>query len=102
VILNNKEKRGGSKIRDPFPENEDHLVEWDMVDIKPNKGNFTWLHKRLKWGHIEARLDRFLVHNDFLLQDSMIMSRIIPSTTSNHKPIALHIKYSPNFGPLPF
>jgi hypothetical protein len=64
VILNNKEKRGGSTIKDPFREKmEDLIVEWDMVDIKPKKGKFTWSNKRLGPGHITIRLDIFLLHN---------------------------------------
>jgi hypothetical protein len=63
VILNNKEKRGGSIIKDHFREKmEDLLVEWDIVDIKPNKGKFTWSNKRLGLGHIATSLDKFLVH----------------------------------------
>jgi hypothetical protein len=42
VLFHNREKRGGDITRDLLWERmEDLLVEWDMIDVKPNKGNFT-------------------------------------------------------------
>ena len=62
IILNQDEKRGGSLIRDPIREIvEDTMSEWDLMDVKPASGNYTWNNKRIGPGHIAARLDRFLV-----------------------------------------
>jgi hypothetical protein len=42
VTLSNKEKWGGSIVRDPFKERmEDLIAQWDLVDIKPSKGKYT-------------------------------------------------------------
>jgi len=45
--LNPGEKKGGSKIKDPFSENLiDLILDWDMQDIKPSKGKYTWNNRR--------------------------------------------------------
>ena len=61
-MLNAKEKRGGSIVRDPLRENvEDIIKDWELEDIKPVCVQFTWSNKRMGPGHIAARLDKFLV-----------------------------------------
>lgn len=56
------EKRGGTVVRDPAREWVEELIQdWDLMDVKPSKGNFTWTNKRTRPGHIAARLDRFLI-----------------------------------------
>ena len=62
IVLDTKEKRGGSSSRDQML----HLVEglvhqWDLMDFKPRKGLYTWSNNRVGEEHISARLDRFLV-----------------------------------------
>jgi hypothetical protein len=61
VTLSTEEKRGGSIVRDPAREwVEDLISTWDLMDIKPSRGRYTWTNKRVGPGHIAARLDRFL------------------------------------------
>ena len=56
------ERKGGSRFRDQAREwVEDIMSIWEMEDIKPARGKFTWSNKRVGPGHIAARLDRFLV-----------------------------------------
>jgi hypothetical protein len=96
-------KKGGSIASDPFKENiEDLINDWDLLDIKPIKGKYTWTNKRSGHGHIVSRLDRFLVHSSLLLQDDTFKSKILPSVTSYHKPISLLFQNTPDHGPLPF
>ena len=58
ITLALSEKRGGSIVRDPAREwVEDLMQEWDLIDIKPLNGKFTWSNKRIGPGHIAARLD---------------------------------------------
>jgi exonuclease III len=66
--LDLREKKGGSKIRDPFSENLSDLIShWDLHDVKPSKGRNTW-NKRLSCiCQIVAQLDHFLINNNFLL-----------------------------------
>jgi hypothetical protein len=78
------------------------MSDWDMQDIKPTKGNYTWNNRRVGLQHIAARLDRFLINNNFLLSPLDISSQILPSAISDHKPITLSFRSPQNFGPLPF
>ena len=62
LTLSPYEKKGGNIVRDPAREwLEDIISEWDLEDIKPTKGKYTWNNKRIGPWHISARLDRFLV-----------------------------------------
>jgi hypothetical protein len=88
-------KKGGSKFGDPFSENlVDLMSYWDMQDIKPTKGHYTWNNKRLGLQHIATRLDRFLINNNFLLSPLDISSQILPSTIFENKPITLSFRPS--------
>jgi hypothetical protein len=103
VVLNASEKKGGNVIRDPIMEWVDDLIQdWDLLDIKPSKGKFTWSNRRIIPGHITARLDRFLVYSSFLPLGLDSSSRILPFTGSDHRPIQLEIKKEKNLGHIPF
>ena len=78
VTLALSEKKGGSPVRDPAREwVEDIISGWDLEDIKPSRGKFTWTNKRIGPGHITARLDRFLVHSSFLTLGLFANSEIL-------------------------
>jgi ribonuclease HI/exonuclease III len=103
VTLAQDEKRGGSIVRDPAREwVEDIAAAWDLLDIKPTKGRYTWTNKRIGPGHIAARLDRFLVQSSFLVLGLKTNSEILPHSASDHKPIRLEIKKDQVKGPIPF
>ena len=103
ITLSQEEKRGGSLVRDPIREIVDEIIlEWDLMDIKPASGKYTWNNKRLGPGHISARLDRFMVQDSFLLQGLNISSKILPFGVSDHKPILLEMAINKNWGPIPF
>ena len=103
VTLASNEKKGGSPVRDPSREwIEDIILGWDLIDIKPIKGKFTWSNKRIGPGHIAARIDRFLVHSYFLSLGRLASSKILPHYTSNHKPILLDLALDQDLGPIPF
>jgi len=62
VTLAVNEKKGGSPVRDPAREwVEDLMLGWELEDIKPTSGKFTWSNKRVGPSHISARLERFLI-----------------------------------------
>jgi hypothetical protein len=97
------EKKGGSPVRDPAREwVEDLILDWDLEDIKPAKGKYTWTNKRLGLGHIAACLDRFLVQSTFLTLGLVATSKILPNYVSDHKPILLDLSSEKNLGPIPF
>lgn len=103
VTLATNEKKGGSPVRDPAREwVEDIILGWDLMDIMPVKGNFTWFNKRLGPGHVASRLDRFLVHSSFLSLGLLASSKILPNSTFDHKPIQLELALDHNLGPIPF
>eukprot|EP00253_Pinus_taeda_P034834 PITA_34834 len=92
VTLAADEKKGGSPVRDPAREwVEDIMISWDLEDIKPSAGKYTWSNKRLGPNHIVACLDRFLVQTSFLTSGLMASSKILPNCTSDHKPISLEL-----------
>ena len=78
------------------------MLDWELEDIIPDRGKFTWSNKRIGLGHIAARLDRFLIHSSFLTLGLMATSKILPHYTSDHKPISLSLSSAENLGPIPF
>jgi ribonuclease HI/exonuclease III len=103
VTLAQDEKRGGSIVRDPAREwVEDLAAAWDLLDIKPTKGRYTWTNKRIGPGHIAARLDRFFVQSSFLVLGLEAKTEILTHSASDHKPIRLEIKKDQVKGPIPF
>lgn len=102
TILQNKEKRGGNSVRDPMWEMmEDLLFDCDLNGVKLSKGKYTWSNKRLGPSHIATQLNRFLIHNNYLLHPLSISSNIIQSTIYDHKPISLPLSPPQKFGPIP-
>lgn len=103
IILDPKEKRGGSYTRDPFLLTVENLIQsWDLVDFKPVRGAYTWTNNRTGEQHISARLDRFLASSAIMMDNRIVLSKILPKLTSDHKPILLCIKEEEDLGPLPF
>jgi ribonuclease HI/exonuclease III len=103
VTLSPSEKKGGSIVRDPAREwVEDLISDWELEDISPSNGRFTWSNRRLGPGHIAARLDRFLVQSSFLSLGLIASSKVLPHSTSDHKPVSLALLPSSSLGPLPF
>jgi hypothetical protein len=101
--LNSGEEKGGSEVRDPFSKKLSDLIsDWDLQDVKPSKGKYTWNNRRSGLCHIAACLDHFLINCNFLLSPLEISSHILPSTINDHKPISLIFNNPQNFGPLPF
>ena len=57
AIKAQSERRGGSRIRDPFGENMEELIyELDLLDPPLKKGKYTWNNRRLVVGYIAAGL----------------------------------------------
>ena len=97
VTLSQEEKRGGSRVRDPIRETIDEIIlDWDLMDIKPTSGKYTWNNRRTGPGHIAARLDRFLIQDSFLLLGLNLSSKILPFGVSDHKPILLEMANNKN------
>ena len=103
VILSQDEKRGGSLVRDPIREIVDEtILEWDLMDVNPTSGKYTWNNRRIGLGHIASKLNRFLIQDTFLLMGLNLSSKILPFGGSDHKPILLEMVKEMNLGPIPF
>ena len=90
-------------VRDPSREwVEDIILGWDLIEIKPVKGKFTWTNRRIGPSHVAARLDRFLVHSSFLSLGLLASSKILSHCTSDHKPILLEFSLDQALGLIPF
>ena len=67
TTISTAERRGGTKVRDPFGERlEDLISQWGLSDIKPKNDTYTWSNKRVGPAHIAAQLDCFLVSTHLL------------------------------------
>ena len=68
---------------------ENMIQDWDLVDLKPKLGCFTWSNQRVGAASIFSRLDQFLVHGPLLDRKWMISTKILPKLMSNHHLITL-------------
>lgn len=66
---------------------EDLMNDWDLLDVKPNRGKYTLTNKRVGVNHIAARLDHFLVSTDLLFKDKQFSSTILGMRDLDHRPI---------------
>jgi hypothetical protein len=81
---------------------EDLLSEWDLVDVAPKQGLYTWANRRDGDQYIVERLDHFLINNDWILKGLDIFSCILAFGESNHKPVTLSMEDSGGLGSPPF
>ena len=96
------EKRGGIKVRDPFDEKtEDLMADLDLLDIPPRNEKYTWSNRITRIRHVAARLDKFMVSSTFLQKELLPTSLALPSTISDHKPIAMILSPLVNLGAFP-
>eukprot|EP00253_Pinus_taeda_P006725 PITA_06725 len=103
IFMKAKEKRGGIDSRDPLlPMVEEISQTWDLLDFNPVRGIYTWSNNRTGSGHIYARLDRFLVQSSIMMEKKIIISKILPKLTSDHKPVQLILEEEEDLGPIPF
>ena len=91
-MLSLEEMRGVYIVWDASRESlEDLIIDWDMIDNKPKRGKYTWTNRRVGFANILAKLDSFLINNSFIEEDLEISSSIIPSASSNNRPIILFL-----------
>ena len=103
ISLTPNEKKGGQRGKDFMHDTVEELIQvWDLIDLKPKLGRFTWSNHRVGATSISARLDLFLVHNSLLDGKSIISSKILPKLMSNHPPISLLFEKEEELGPIPF
>ena len=81
----------------------EHIMSiWDLIDLKPKGGRYTWNNNHTGVANIAARLDLFLIQSFVLLENKIISTSILPKLTSDHKPILLQLEDEEDLGPIPF
>ena len=88
LVLN--EKKGGNHGKYHLKDIVEELIQvWDLNDLKPKYGHFTWSNQRAGAASMFARLYQFLVQSSLLDGNLIISSKILPKLSSNRHPIAL-------------
>lgn len=85
-----------------LPMVEDLIQQWDLLDFIPVKGLYTWSNNIVGEDHISAHLDRFLVQGALMMNKKIIITKILPKLTSDHKPTQLILEDEEDLGPIPF
>lgn len=78
------------------------MQDWDLLDIKPSFGKFSWSHKRIGPGHIASRLDGFFIQSSYMLLGLEPRMHILASAVSDHKPLKLDLLAHLDLGSIPF
>ena len=92
-------KKGGQRGRDfMLGFVEEIILNWDLNDLKPKSGRFTWSNHRAGAAKISAILDRFLVSSSLIDGKSLVSTKILPKLTSYHHPISLLIEREEEWG----
>ncbi|XP_059066679.1 uncharacterized protein LOC131857910 [Cryptomeria japonica] len=103
AILASNEKKGGIQRIDMALKNfQDFVDKNQLMDVSPKNGTFTWKNRHTGFTKIAERLDRFLVAGDWLAQNLILESTIIPLIGSDHFPICLNVSLGYYEGGHPF
>ena len=103
LIRNVEEKYGGKYYADPSREAlEDIIQAHNLLDFPPSNGKYTWSNQRIGNHNIKERLDSFLLQQGITANFSLIKSKIIQASASDHKPTVISMEKWRNLGPLPF
>lgn len=78
------------------------ILQRDLVDFKPVKGKYTCTNDKIGENHVAARLDKFLISNSIMMGKRIVINKILPKLTSDHKLVLLFLKDEEYLGPLPF
>ncbi|KAA3488688.1 reverse transcriptase [Gossypium australe] len=92
AMLNKAEKEGGRRITQALLKDfRDIIDDLALVDIKPDKGWFTWVNNREGNRLIKERLDRFLTSVSTVEKFPFIASSVIRQAQSDHDAILLDL-----------
>ena len=96
-------RKGGMRGKDFMLDSIEELIQaWDLNDLKPKLGRYTWSNHRVGAKRIYARLDCFLVHSSLLDRKSIVSTKILPKLSSDHHQISLLFEKEEELGPIPF
>ncbi|MBA0726507.1 hypothetical protein Golax_002331 [Gossypium laxum] len=90
TIINEAEKEGGRrKSRVTMEEFRDVKEELTLVDIKTNKGLFTWVNNREGNNMVKERLDTFLIFANAIDNFPFFATNVVRQTNSNRDAILM-------------
>ena len=103
ISLAPNEKKGGLRGRDFMLGMVEELIQnWDLNDLKPKFGRYTWSNHRSGAANISARLDRFLVNSSLIDGQFLVSTKILPKLSSDHHPISLLFEREEELAPIRF
>jgi len=80
---------GGRKVDPLVGYIKEAILQHNMIDISPQSMGPTWDNGKLGVSYLAKRLDRFFISDNLLVRMGRLISPIINSFISNHRPISL-------------
>ncbi|MBA0772299.1 hypothetical protein Gotri_007708 [Gossypium trilobum] len=89
VIDDTEKERGGRKPRVHLEEFRDVLEELALVDIKIDRGWFTWVNNQEGGDLVKRRLDRFVMSANAISNLPLIVTNVIRQDKSDHDAVMM-------------
>ena len=90
LIRNTEEKFGGIFHNDLSREALEGIIEEQkLIDIPPSNGKYTQNNKRIGKNNIKESLDKILIHESIATAYTLVKSKIVHNSASDHKPVVL-------------
>jgi len=103
MIKSPSEKRGGRSTPDQSQQVFMSFInKCGLVDIETVNGWFTWNNRRTGGHSIASRLDRFLISENYLVNNGDINASVLPAAGSDHWPVCLRWGVGGKSGRKPF
>jgi exonuclease III len=103
IIRSLEEKKGGSRRLDRDSGDFNSLIDdLRLIDLEANNGIHTWSNRRTGLHQIACKLDRFLVSEPLMMDDTAMESSILNRIGSDHWPIQLWLDVPATPGKKPF
>lgn len=93
IIRNLEEKTGGSRRLDRDSGDFNSLIDdLRLIDLEASNGIHTWSNRRTGMHQIACKLDRFLISEPLMMDDTAMESTILNLLGSDHWPIQLWLE----------
>jgi exonuclease III len=103
IIRSLDEKKGGSRRLDQDSHDFNSLIDdLRLIDLETDNGIHTWTNRRTGVHQIACKLDRFLISEPLMMDDTALESTILNLPGSDHWPIQLWMDVPATPGKKPF